>query len=56
MAVTKNKPITIGDETVLPGQRRNVNLPVADLYTTTSVSMPVQVICGKRAGPFTVMN
>ena len=46
-----NKPLTIGDTVVNPGQRVNINLPVADLYTATSLSMPVKVICGRRAGP-----
>ena len=46
-----NKPITIGDTVVHPGERENVNLPVADLYTSTSLNMPVQIICGKKAGP-----
>ncbi len=47
----KNTPITIGETTVTPGQRVNINLPIVDLYTTTSLSMPVQVICGRSAGP-----
>ena len=46
-----NKPIDIGGRTISPGMRANVNLPVADLYTSTSLHMPVQVICGRRAGP-----
>lgn len=46
-----NKALTIGETVVKPGQRANINLPVADLYTSTSLSMPVQVICGRRAGP-----
>jgi len=46
-----NKPITIGDTQVNPGDRVNVSLPVADLYTSTSLSMPVKVICGRLAGP-----
>lgn len=46
-----NKPITIGDTVVAPGQSANVNLPVGDLYTATSLSMPMQVICGRSAGP-----
>ena len=46
-----NKPITIGDTQINPGERVNVSLPIADLYTSTSLSMPVQVICGRRAGP-----
>lgn len=47
----KNKSFPIGDIEVKPGQRVNISLPVADLYTSTSLSMPVQVICGRRAGP-----
>lgn len=46
-----NRPITIGDSQVNPGERVNINLPVADLYTSTSLGMPVQVICGRKAGP-----
>jgi hypothetical protein len=46
-----NTPIEIGDVVVRPGERANINLPVADLYTSTSIGMPVQVICGRRAGP-----
>lgn len=48
---TKNQPITIYGTKVEPGQRRVIDLPVAKLYTQTDVSIPVQVICGKRAGP-----
>ena len=46
-----NKPITIGHIEVKPGQRVNVNLPIANLYTATSLHMPVKVLCGRRAGP-----
>jgi len=46
-----NKPITIDDVAVAPGERAVVNLPVADLYTATSLRMPVKVICGRRPGP-----
>ena len=49
--MTNNKPITIGETTVSPGERATVRLPLADLYTGESISMPVQVICGRRAGP-----
>jgi predicted deacylase len=49
--MTPNKAIEIGGMTVKPGTRANVDLPVADLYTSTSLHMPVQVICGRRAGP-----
>jgi len=49
--MTANKPITIGDTTVNPGQRVSINLPIANLYTSTSLHMPVKVLCGRRAGP-----
>lgn len=46
-----NKAITIGETTVKPGQRASISLPVADMYTGASLSMPVKVICGRREGP-----
>ena len=49
--MTANEAITVGDVEVGPGQRRTVELPIADLYTGTSLSMPVHVICSRRAGP-----
>ena len=49
--MSKNSPITIGGQTVKPGERAAISLPIADLYTGTSLSMPVKVICGKRSGP-----
>jgi len=49
--VTANEAITIGGIEVRPGQQRVIELPIADLYTGTSLSMPVHVICGRRAGP-----
>ncbi len=49
--MTANKSIQIGGTTIKPGTRVNVDLPVADLYTSTSLHMPVQVICGRKAGP-----
>ena len=49
--MSKNRPITIGDTTVDPGHRAAVSMPIADLYTGTSLSMPVKVINGRRPGP-----
>lgn len=49
--MARNKPITIGETVVAPGQRVNINLPIAELYTATPLSMPMQVICGRKAGP-----
>lgn len=49
--MAKNPPITIGETTVAAGERASISLPIADLYTGTSLSMPVRVISGKRPGP-----
>ena len=49
--MAKRDAITIGDTQVEPGERRKLRLPVADLYTGTSLGMPVEVIHGRRAGP-----
>ena len=45
------RTITIGTEEVPPGQRRSIDLPVTDLYTHTKMSMPVEVVNGRLAGP-----
>ncbi|HMB74061.1 MAG TPA: succinylglutamate desuccinylase/aspartoacylase family protein, partial [Gammaproteobacteria bacterium] len=34
-----------------PGERATVDLPFADLYTHTELSLPVHVVNGKRPGP-----
>ena len=49
--MNKNAPVTIAGLQVQPGERLNIDLPVADLYTSTSLNMPLQVLCGKSAGP-----
>lgn len=46
-----NSAFPIGGSEVKPGQRANINLPVADLYTSSSLNMPVRVVCGRRQGP-----
>lgn len=51
-----NRPINIGDVEVQPGKRAAIQLPIADLYTGTSLSMPVEVICGRRDGPVLVVS
>ena len=44
-------PFHIGGETIKAGQRCTVDLPIARLYTRTSMAMPVHVIHGKKKGP-----
>ena len=47
----KNAPITIGGVTVNPGEYKIIDLQVGKLYTHSELLMPVQVWCGKQAGP-----
>ncbi len=54
--MTKKAVLRIGDAEIKPGTRESINLPVAHLYTGTSLSMPVQVISGRRAGPVLVVS
>lgn len=47
----KNKAITLAGITVQPGERKTIDLEVGKLYTHTPMTMPVQVLCGRQAGP-----
>ena len=44
-------PFTINGVRIAPGERRTINLPIAKLYTHTSLAMPVQVLHGRQPGP-----
>ncbi|OZG69794.1 succinylglutamate desuccinylase [Hahella sp. CCB-MM4] len=46
-----NKAFELNGTIVNPGERKTIDLQVAQLYTHTPLCIPVQVICGKRAGP-----
>jgi len=43
--------LTIGDFEILPGQTKQIELPVVKLYTDTDICMPVHVIRSKQTGP-----
>jgi predicted deacylase len=45
------KPFEIGGQTVEPGARRLIDLPVARLSNHAPVTLPVHVVHGKRPGP-----
>lgn len=47
----KNKALTINGISIKPGEKRVIDLPVAKLYTHSDATIPLQVICGKLAGP-----
>lgn len=41
----------LGGETISPGTRKTIDLPIARLYTHSEMRLPVQVVHGRRAGP-----
>jgi len=43
--------ISIGGEEIKPGQKKIINLPSPDLYTSANIDMPVHVINGIEPGP-----
>jgi len=47
----KKAALLIGGHPVAAGTRASIDLPVADLYTGTSLSMPVHVVNGASEGP-----
>ncbi|MES1938380.1 succinylglutamate desuccinylase/aspartoacylase family protein [Salinisphaera hydrothermalis] len=44
-------PLEIAGQTVHPGENVSIEVPVADLYTHAKLTMPVNVIRGRKAGP-----
>jgi predicted deacylase len=47
----KNKPFSILDIKISPGERKSIELPAASLYTQTPINIPVHIIHGKEKGP-----
>lgn len=43
--------LTIAGQEIKPGENRIIEVPLPDLYMHTSLTMPVQVINGRRKGP-----
>ncbi|MEX0915171.1 MAG: succinylglutamate desuccinylase/aspartoacylase family protein [Wenzhouxiangellaceae bacterium] len=48
---SSNRPVTIDGITVRPGTRHSLDIEVGRLYTHAPTTMPVQVVCGRQAGP-----
>lgn len=44
-------PFDISGDSVKPGQRKTIRIPVAGLYTHTELFLPVHVIHGRQKGP-----
>ena len=47
----ENPPFVIGTQSVAPGTRKTINLPVSVLSDHTPVTLSVQVVNGRRQGP-----
>jgi predicted deacylase len=45
------KAIKIAGETVKPGEKKTIKIPVAPLYTHSDMTMPVHVVHGRKEGP-----
>jgi hypothetical protein len=45
------RTITVGGTGIAAGKSDTVDLPIANLYTHTSLNMPVHVVNGKQDGP-----
>lgn len=45
------EPIYLAGQTIAPGTRTSLELPVAKLYTDTDMTMPIHVIHSKKPGP-----
>jgi predicted deacylase len=45
------KPFVLASIEVAPGSRRLINVPMPDLSSQTSMSMPVHVVHGRQPGP-----
>lgn len=46
-----NSTLNIANTSILPGERKDLEIPLASLYMHTQVTLPVKVIRGKRSGP-----
>jgi len=49
--VRRSRSIEIFGDTIPPSTQRTFNIPIGQLYTHTDISIPVQVVNGKAAGP-----
>jgi predicted deacylase len=45
------QPFEFCGETVIPGERKIISLPISRLYTNNEMTLPVQVVHGRSEGP-----
>lgn len=56
MQASTRQPFRIWDLEVAPGERGSTQLPAAQLYTHTSLNMPLQVVHGRQDGPVLLLT
>lgn len=56
MMPDRGTELVVGGETVEPGTRKRVDIPIARLPSGTSVALPVIVLRGRREGPGVFLN
>lgn len=49
--VNRMEVMVIGGQSVLPGESKRIEIPVANLYTDIDICIPAQVMRAKKAGP-----
>ncbi len=52
----QNSPLQILGHTIAPGERKAIEMETAQLYTHSPLSIPVEIIHGKYAGPTLLVN
>ncbi|MAT65745.1 MAG: succinylglutamate desuccinylase [Gammaproteobacteria bacterium] len=45
------EPLNINGQSIAPGTRTTLELPITRLYTHTPITMPVQIVRGNKGGP-----
>ena len=45
------EPFEIGGQSIKPGEKRDIEFSIPNLYTNTNLTLPVKVIHSKRPGP-----
>ncbi len=51
----KNKPLTISNLSIQPGEKIALALPTPELYTCAKIHIPIHVLHGKKQGPVLVI-
>ena len=49
--MAESGPIVIAGNTIGPGERRRIEIPLGKRVSGNEIALPVEVVCGRRAGP-----